>query len=62
MDWNPVAEFFFNTDILGKRTDVEHIILTYKDNEALPSSYSGLYRATAEQRAVVARIRARIAR
>lgn len=38
MDWNPVAEFFFNTDILGKRTDVEHIILTYKDNEALPSS------------------------
>lgn len=35
IDWNPTNEFWFYTDILGKRTDVEHIILTYKDNEAL---------------------------
>jgi len=35
LDWNPTNEFWFNTDIIGKRNDVEHIILTYKDNEAL---------------------------
>lgn len=35
LDWNPTNEFFFYTDILGKRNDVEHITLTYKDNEAL---------------------------
>ena len=35
MDWNPVAEFWFETDILGKRDDVDHIITTYKDNEGL---------------------------
>lgn len=35
MDWNPVSEFFFYTEIQGKRDDVEHLILTYKDNEAL---------------------------
>jgi len=35
LDWNPVSEFWFYTDILGKRDDVEHIKLTYKDNEAL---------------------------
>lgn len=35
LDWNPSNEFWFYTDILGKRDDVEHIILTYKDNEAL---------------------------
>lgn len=35
MDWNPTNEFWFYTEILGKRDDVEHIILTYKDNEAL---------------------------
>lgn len=36
LDWNPSHEFWFYTDILGKRDDVEHLILTYKDNEALP--------------------------
>ena len=35
LDWNPTNEFWFYTDIKGIRNDVEHIILTYKDNEAL---------------------------
>lgn len=35
LDWNPTTEFWFYTDVLAKRDDVEHIILTYKDNEAL---------------------------
>lgn len=35
IDWNPSTEFWFYTDILPHRDDVEHIILTYKDNEAL---------------------------
>ncbi len=38
MDWNPTNEFYFYTDILGKRNDIDHIILTYKDNEALDKS------------------------
>lgn len=37
LDWNPTNEFWFYSEVLGKRTDVEHIILTYKDNEALSS-------------------------
>jgi phage terminase large subunit len=35
LDWNPTNEFWFYTEVNGKRDDVEHIILTYKDNEAL---------------------------
>lgn len=35
LDWNPTNEFWFYTDVLHKREDVEHIILNYKDNEAL---------------------------
>lgn len=40
LDWNPVSEFWFYTDESGQegvigRNDCEHIILTYKDNEAL---------------------------
>lgn len=35
LDWNPVNEFWFYQEILGLRSDVDHIILTYKDNEAL---------------------------
>jgi phage terminase large subunit len=35
LDWNPTNEFWFYTDILTVRSDVDHIILTYKDNEAL---------------------------
>lgn len=35
LDWNPSNEFYFYTEILGVREDVEFITLTYKDNEAL---------------------------
>ena len=34
MDWNPVQEFWFYTEVKGK-PDVDFITLTYKDNEAL---------------------------
>lgn len=37
LDWNPTNEFWFYTDVLNQRNDVDHIILTYLDNEALPS-------------------------
>ena len=37
LDWNPTNEFWFYTDILNKREDVDFITLTYKDNEALSS-------------------------
>jgi len=36
LDWNPVAEFWFYSEVKGQRDDIDHIILTYKDNEALP--------------------------
>lgn len=35
LDFNPTTEFWFYTDLLGVRDDVEHLIITYKDNEAL---------------------------
>ena len=35
LDWNPTSEFWFYTEVLGKRDDVDFITLTYKDNEAL---------------------------
>ena len=35
IDYNPTAEFWVFTEVLGKRTDAEIIILTYLDNEAL---------------------------
>lgn len=35
LDWNPTNEFWFYTDVHSHREDVDHIILTYKDNEAL---------------------------
>ncbi len=35
LDWNPVSEFWFYTEILGKRDDLDFLTLTYKDNEAL---------------------------
>jgi len=37
LDWNPTNEFWFYTEVQGKRDDVELIIVTYKDNEALPN-------------------------
>jgi phage terminase large subunit len=38
LDWNPVAEFWFEEEMKGKREDLEHLIFTYKDNEALDES------------------------
>ena len=42
MDWNPSAEFYFYTDMLGQRDDIDFLgdrgnypPLTYRDNEAL---------------------------
>lgn len=35
LDWNPTNEFWFYSEVVNKRTDVDHITLTYKDNEAL---------------------------
>lgn len=37
LDFNPTAEFWAHTEVL-KDNDSEHIILTYKDNEALPQT------------------------
>lgn len=34
LDWNPVSEFWWYTEVLNKR-DADFLILTYKDNEAL---------------------------
>ncbi len=38
LDWNPTSEFWFYTDLLGVRDDIDFITLTYKDNEALDKS------------------------
>jgi phage terminase large subunit len=35
MDYNPTNEFWFYTEMLNRRDDVDFITLTYKDNEAL---------------------------
>lgn len=35
IDYNPTNEFWALTEVKGKREDVDFIILTYKDNEAL---------------------------
>ena len=34
LDWNPTSEFWYY-DQVANRSDVEHLVLTYKDNEAL---------------------------
>jgi phage terminase large subunit len=34
LDWNPTTEFWFYDRVL-KRDDVDHLIITYRDNEAL---------------------------
>ena len=36
IDYNPTAEFWAHNDLIDKRDDVDFLILTYKDNEALP--------------------------
>lgn len=35
LDWNPSSEFWFYTDMLPHRDDVDFLTVTYKDNEAL---------------------------
>lgn len=35
LDWNPTNEFWYYTEVEPIRNDVEHLILTYLDNEAL---------------------------
>jgi len=45
MDWNPSNEFYFYTDILHKRDDVDFITLTYRDNEALSPEIIGAIEA-----------------
>src|SRR5215469_945756 len=35
LDWNPSSEFWFYTEFLNRRNDVDFITLTYLDNEAL---------------------------
>src|SRR3972149_5364083 len=34
LDWNPVSEFWWYSEVMGKQ-DVDFLTLTYKDNEAL---------------------------
>lgn len=41
LDWNPTNEFWFYTEILNNpelSVDLDHIIITYRDNEALEES------------------------
>jgi phage terminase large subunit len=38
LDWNPTTEFWFYDQVQGARNDVEHLIITYRDNEALDQS------------------------
>lgn len=35
LDWNPTSSFWYYDDVDGKRSDVDFITVTYKDNEAL---------------------------
>lgn len=35
LDWNPTSEFWFYTEMLGVRDDIDFITLTFEDNEAL---------------------------
>lgn len=35
MDWNPSEEFYFYTEMLPNRDDIDFLTLTYLDNEAL---------------------------
>ena len=37
LDWNPSTEFWYY-DKVANRDDCEHLVVTYKDNEALPDS------------------------
>ena len=46
LDYNPTNEFWAMTELIGRRDDIDFIILTYKDNEALDPAIV----ATIEQR------------
>ena len=35
IDYNPTSEFWYYTEMKNKRSDIEELTLTYKDNEAL---------------------------
>ncbi len=35
LDWNPTNEFWFYHEVINRRPDVDHITLTYLDNEGL---------------------------
>lgn len=35
LDWNPTVEFWFYTEMMPARDDIDFITVTYKDNEAL---------------------------
>ncbi len=37
LDWNPTTEFWYY-DQVAKRDDVDHLVITYRDNEALDES------------------------
>lgn len=41
IDYNPTAEFWAHTELVAKRDDVDFIITTYKDNEALDPNITG---------------------
>lgn len=36
LDWNPTNDFWYYTDVEGKRTDVDFVIVNFMDNEACP--------------------------
>ena len=38
LDWNPTNEFWYYTEVQGRRDDVDELTLTYRDNEALDES------------------------
>jgi len=38
LDWNPTNEFWYHTEIEGKRDDVDLLKLTFLDNEGLPET------------------------
>ncbi len=35
LDWNPVSEFWYESQVKGKRNDVDFLIVNYLDNEAI---------------------------
>lgn len=41
IDYNPTTEFWAHTELVGKRDDVDFVILTYLDNEALSPEIRG---------------------